>query len=602
MFASRHATFNHVWSSLLLEELHRLGVRDIALASGSRSAPLTMAAAAHPGLRRHLHFDERGLGFMALGLAKGTARPVAVITTSGTAVANLWPAMAEAQLTGVPLIILSADRPPELLDNGSNQAIEQQGIFAHYPVYQRNLPSPTPGIPAAFVLSSVDQALAAQMRTPGPVHFNCMYPEPLYPGGAYEDFSAYLAPLGSWLGSDQPWTPWPIADIHCPLQPDWAALCKKRGVMVAGRIEDPAEGLAVAALAEQLGWPLLADLQSQVRFDTSNLMHMDMALQDSAFVTELARAEVLLQFGARLISKRLGQFIRQQDWQDYWLVEPAPARLDPDYRVRRRLVCTPRAFTLAHLLPNSSSLPAGNSLTTGNSLPVGSSLPVCNSAPWHRLDTLQAPVSAKIEAACAEFSELGVCHRLCSLLQGQLFVGNSLPVRLMDMLGSPATGSAASHETRRGPTRVMTNRGASGIDGLIATAFGFAQSTAGPTTLLLGDLSALHDLNSLALLGKAQQPLVVIVLNNDGGSIFRMLPVPTADGLLETYYCMPHGLNFAHAAAMFGLQYLAPATLVEFEDAYLGALQHGVTLLEIRVPSQQVAEQLKALGAAIRGH
>ena len=126
-FASHHATFNHVWSSLLLEELFRLGVRDIALASGSRSAPLTMAAAAHPGFRRHLHFDERGLGFMALGLAKGSGRPVAVITTSGTAVANLWPAVAEAQLTGVPLIILSADRPPELIDKRPRDLYHMRG-------------------------------------------------------------------------------------------------------------------------------------------------------------------------------------------------------------------------------------------------------------------------------------------------------------------------------------------------------------------------------------------------------------------------------------------------------------------------------------------
>ncbi|MFC5706974.1 2-succinyl-5-enolpyruvyl-6-hydroxy-3-cyclohexene-1-carboxylic-acid synthase [Aeromonas eucrenophila] len=570
-FASQHATFNHVWSSLLLEELHRLGVRDIALASGSRSAPLTMAAAAHPGFRRHLHFDERGLGFMALGLAKGSGRPVAVIMTSGTAVANLWPAMAEAQLTGVPLIILSADRPPELIDNGANQAIDQQGIFGRYPVYQQNLPSPTPAIPAAFVLSSVDQALAQQARTPGPVHFNCMYPEPLYPGDHYLDFSDYLAPLGDWLRSGAPWSPWLASEQSCPVQPDWAELQGKRGVIVAGRIQDPAEGQAVAALAERLGWPLLADLQSQIRFDSRNLIHVDLALQDGCFVAELARAEVLLQFGARLISKRLGQFIKQHPWQDYWLVDPQPARLDPDYRLRRRLLCEPSAFAASH--------------------PLATQQP-----PWHKLVERQQRATLQIRAACDRFSELGVCHRLNALIEGQLFVGNSMPARLMDMLGEPG----------KGPSRVMTNRGASGIDGLIATAYGFAQSVEQssdePTTLLLGDLSALHDLNSLALLGKTSRPLVVILLNNDGGSIFRMLPVPTGDQLLETYYCLPHGLHFEHAAAMFGLQYRAPTTLAEFEQAYAEALEKGVTLIEIKVPSQEVAEDLKALGSAIRGH
>jgi 2-succinyl-5-enolpyruvyl-6-hydroxy-3-cyclohexene-1-carboxylate synthase len=165
-----------------------------------------------------------------------------------------------------------------------------------------------------------------------------------------------------------------------------------------------------------------------------------------------------------------------------------------------------------------------------------------------------------------------------------------MPARLMDMLG----------EAGKGPSRVMTNRGASGIDGLIATAYGFAQSSNQPTTLLIGDLSALHDLNSLALLSKASRPLVVILLNNDGGSIFRMLPVPTEGELLESYYRLPHGLGFEHAAAMFGLAYRAPTTLAGFEQEYGLALKGGVTLIEIRVPSEQVADDLKALGATIR--
>ncbi|WP_181364142.1 2-succinyl-5-enolpyruvyl-6-hydroxy-3-cyclohexene-1-carboxylic-acid synthase [Aeromonas sp. HMWF016] len=564
-FSNQHATFNHVWSSLLLEELFRLGVRDLVLAPGSRSAPLTMAAAAHQGFRRHLHFDERGLGFMALGLAKGSNRPVAVIMTSGTAVANLWPAVAEAQLTGVPLIILSADRPPELIDNGANQAIDQQGIFGRYPVYQQNLPSPTPTIPAAFVLSSVDQALARQALTPGVVHFNCMYPEPLYPGEHYQDFSDYLAPLGNWLSSHKPWSPWQQSEPTCPLQAEWESFRQKRGIVVAGRITDPQQAEAAAELAERLGWPLLADIQSQLRFDRRNLIELDLALNNGAVAAELGCAEVLLQFGARLVSKRLGQFIKQQAWHDYWLVDPQPARLDPDYRLRNRLLCSAGAFASAHPITSSE-------------------------APWHRLPALLQPVGQAIAAACDRFSELGICHRLNSLIEGQLFVGNSMPARLMDMLG----------ETGKGPSRVMTNRGASGIDGLIATAYGFAQSSNQPTTLLIGDLSALHDLNSLALLSKASQPLVVILLNNDGGSIFRMLPVPTEGELLESYYRLPHGLGFEHAAAMFGLTYRAPTTLTGFEQEYGLALQGGVTLIEIRVPSEQVADDLKALGATIR--
>ncbi|ENY72596.1 2-succinyl-5-enolpyruvyl-6-hydroxy-3-cyclohexene-1-carboxylate synthase [Aeromonas diversa CDC 2478-85] len=566
MFAPCHATFNHVWAALLLEELYRLGVRDVALAPGSRSTPLTMAAATHPGLRTHLHFDERGLGFFALGLAKGSARPVAVITTSGTAVANLWPAVAEAQLTGAPLVILSADRPVELIDNGANQAIDQQGIFARYPVYQLNLPSPCATITPAFVLSAVDQAIATQRRTPGVVHLNCMYPEPLYPDGAERDYGSYLAPLGEWLSSETPWSPWQQSASRTDTQPDWDRFAGKRGVVIAGRIEDPAEASAVAALAKRLGWPLIADLQSQLRFHPQSLLHTDLALHDPHFRAELGRAQVLLQFGARLISKRLGHFVRDHAWQDYWLIDPKPARLDPDYRVRRRLHGTPSDFVASHPL----------------------------AAPCPRWDTLDAPLTRAatlIEEACAHFSELGVCHQINRLIEGQLFVGNSMPARLMDMLGTPG----------RGPQRVMTNRGASGIDGLIATACGFAESVDGPTTLLIGDLSALHDLNSLALLTKRTAPLVVILLNNDGGSIFNMLPVPTEAGLRDTYYRLPHGLDFAHAAAMFGLTYRAPDSLAGFEQEYRAALQAGVTIIEIKVPSDQVSEDLKALGSRLRG-
>ncbi|MGL5948634.1 MAG: 2-succinyl-5-enolpyruvyl-6-hydroxy-3-cyclohexene-1-carboxylic-acid synthase [Aeromonas sp.] len=565
-FSARHATFNHVWAALILDELYRLGVRDLAIAPGSRSAPLTMAAAAHGALRCHVHFDERGLGFMALGLAKGSDRPVALITTSGTAVANLWPAVAEAQLTGVKLIILSADRPPALIDNGANQAIDQQGIFAKYPVYQQNLPSPSPTMPAAFVLSSIDQALAQQQRTPGVVHINCMYPEPLYPGAELLDFADYLAPLGRWLTSEQPWSPWTLAACPCPSQAHWPLWQRQAGLIVVGRLDDATPATAIVEMARALGWPLICDVQSQLRFNGANLLHADLALCDSEFAAELGKAQVLLQFGARLISKRLSQFIARQPWHDYWLVDPQPARLDPDYCVRQRFVCAPADFIAAH--------------------PVAHDF-----APWHHLPARQQRVSQAISAACQQFSELGICHRLLSLLQGQLFIGNSMPARLLDMLGEPSAG--------QGITRVMTNRGASGIDGLIATAYGFARSSAQPTTLLLGDISALHDLNSLALLRGASAPLVVIVLNNDGGSIFRMLPVPTHGDLLENYYLLPHGLNFAHAAALFNLHYAAPSSLAQFSADYAHALTGGVTLLEIITPSDEVASDLKALAAGL---
>ena len=564
-FPRHHDTFNHLWAALLLEELYRHGVRDLALAPGSRSSPLTMAAAAHPGLRRHLHFDERGLGFLALGLARSSRRPVAIVTTSGTAVANLSPAVVEAHLSGVPLVLLCADRPPELFDNGSNQAIDQRDLFARHVAFHRDLPSPAPDIAAAFVLGTVDQAMASQRLAPGPIHLNCRYPEPLYPGDRAIDAGDYLAPLGDWSRDRRPWGPWVATPPGCPVQPDWEAFRGRRGLIVAGRIDEPERARAVAEASERLGWPLFADLQSQIRFDARNLIHADLALHDAAFVAELSRAEVLLQFGGRLISKRLSRFIAHHPWRDYWLVDPLPARLDPDHRVRRRLTCRADDFLAVHPAPPAD-------------------------APWHALRARQRRAGEHVERACGRFSELGVCHRLSRLAEGLLVVGNSLPARLMDMLGDAGAG----------PARVLVNRGASGIDGLIATACGAARGSGMPTTLLLGDLSALHDLNSLALPNRDGPPLVVIVLNNDGGSIFHMLPVPDRGELLDACYRLPHGLSFARAAAMFGLDYAAPETLEAFEESYRNALRRGATLIEVRVPSRQVAEDLEALGARLR--
>lgn len=588
-FANRHATFNHLWAALMLEELYRLGVRDVVLAPGSRSSPLTMAASEHAGLRCHCHFDERGLGFMALGIARGSQRPVVIITTSGTAVANLYPAVVEAKLLGVPLMVLSADRPIELLDNGSNQAIDQRDIFSRHTIVHHDLPPPEPEIKAAFLLSTLDQAVDQQRRTPGPIHINCRYREPLYPGSGLVDASDYLAPLGRWLAGATPWSDWSWGNSQTStaipaLNNEWKAFAQQRGLIVVGRVEggrvdDRQQAQQVVELSRQLGWPLLADVQSQVHFDPHNLLHFDLALHDERFSAELANAEVLLQFGGRLISKRLTHFIARQPWQDVWLVEPLPQRLDPDYGVKRRLICQPADFIAA--------LPA---------MPESMPEHMPEKASWHQLASLQQRTSQLVAERCTAFSELGVCHQLAQLAEGQLFIGNSLPARLMNMLGTP----------RQTPLRVVANRGASGIDGLIATAYGLSCShstpaCSQPTTIVLGDTSALHDLNSLALLKQATQPLVVVIINNDGGSIFHMLPVPKEGDLLERYYRQPHGLSFEYAAKMFGLGYFAPDSLDAFTAAYTQALQVGVTLIEVTVPHQQVADDLKALGLAIRG-
>ena len=205
-FTHKHHNINLLWASLFIEELVRHGINDFCIAPGSRSTPLTLAAAKHPNAKTHVHFDERGLGFLALGLSQASAKPVVVIVTSGTAVANLYPAVIEAKQSNVPLIIISADRPPELIDCTANQAIDQRKIFADYPVFFCQIPSPTTSIKSNFLLTTIDQGLFQQQMKLGPIHFNMAFTEPFYPQNETIDFKAYLSSLKGWDTHQSPFT------------------------------------------------------------------------------------------------------------------------------------------------------------------------------------------------------------------------------------------------------------------------------------------------------------------------------------------------------------------------------------------------------------
>ncbi|GAL07462.1 2-succinyl-5-enolpyruvyl-6-hydroxy-3-cyclohexene-1-carboxylic-acid synthase [Photobacterium aphoticum] len=245
------AALNQLWAGLMLEELTRLGVKHICIAPGSRSTPLTLAADRNDKLTIHTHFDERGLGFMALGLAKATDEPVAVVVTSGTAVANLLPAVAESGLTGEKLVLLTSDRPDELIQCGANQAIRQHGIFSDHVTAFQAIPSPTLDIAPTWLVSTVDKVMYQQHQQGGAVHFNCHYPEPLY--GDAADFSEYLAPLAHWQTQSQPYTVYHDArmseSVATPAQ--WPDVLHEKGVIIAGRLA-PDAFADVQALAAHL--------------------------------------------------------------------------------------------------------------------------------------------------------------------------------------------------------------------------------------------------------------------------------------------------------------------------------------------------------------
>ncbi|PSW03920.1 2-succinyl-5-enolpyruvyl-6-hydroxy-3-cyclohexene-1-carboxylic-acid synthase [Photobacterium lipolyticum] len=561
---SQQAALNKLWAGLMLEELARLGVKHICIAPGSRSTPLTLAAADNRKLTIHTHFDERGLGFLALGLAKATQEPVAVVVTSGTAVANLLPAVAEAGLTGEKLVLLTSDRPLELIQCGANQAIRQSGIFSQHVTAFHDIPSPTLAVSPAWLLTTIDEAMQQQKLQGSAVHFNCHYPEPLY--GEVADFAEYLSPLATWQGDTQPYTIHSqAAGNHISIDAHkWQPLTDRKGIVIAGRLE-PEALPAVKALAERLGWPLLVDPQGG---GSSDWAGFDVWLQNSECQNFLKQADTIVQFGARLVSKRLLQLIDNHDLQQYWLVDPLAGRLDPTHRrsVRIQAKIKPWAMLAAELTLASAHFGWAAPLQFASS---------------RYIDMLSGHSS--------ELTELTLAANLARWLPDttELFLGNSLIVRLLDMCGKlPQTATFA-------------NRGASGIDGLIATAAGVYKARQAPLLCLLGDTSLLYDLNSLALLREVSHPVVVLVTNNDGGGIFDLLPVPEQQR--EDLYRMPHGLEFSHAAAMFGFNYHCPDSLEQAEQMCRQALSHsGTTLIEVKTPSGQAGRRLKRLFGEVR--
>ncbi|MBS1206524.1 MAG: 2-succinyl-5-enolpyruvyl-6-hydroxy-3-cyclohexene-carboxylate synthase [Proteobacteria bacterium] len=550
------SSFNRRWATVILEALTRHGVRHVCIAPGSRSTPLTLAAAGNSAFIHHTHFDERGLGHLALGLAKASKETVAVIVTSGTAVANLYPALIEAGLTGEKLVLLTADRPPELIDCGANQAIRQPGMFASHPAQSLALPRPSQDIPARWLVSAIDNALGSLHG--GAVHINCPFAEPLY-GEMDESGLAWQLALGDWWQNNKPWLQTPNK-ISTEKQCDWFFWRQKRGIIVAGRMS-ASEGKLLAEWAKTLGWPLMGDVLSQTG---QPLPCADLWLGNSRATEELAQAQIVLQFGSSLTSKRLLQWQATCEPQEYWLIDNLQGRLDPSHHRGRRLVSDVASWLALH--------------------------PAEPRAPWCvELPQLSAQAWARVAAQRETFGEAQLAHRIADYLpeQGQLFLGNSLVVRLVDALGQIPAGYP-----------VFSNRGASGIDGLLSTSAGVQRASTRPTLAMVGDLSALYDLNALALLRQVPAPFVLLVVNNNGGQIFSLLPTPPAER--EQFYLMPQNVHFDHAAAMFGLDYHRPESWEALEQALSGAWHKpGATLIELVVNDTDGAQTLQTLLAQV---
>jgi 2-succinyl-5-enolpyruvyl-6-hydroxy-3-cyclohexene-1-carboxylate synthase len=561
---------NRLWATLIVEELARSGVDFFCVAPGSRSTPLVAALAENEKAESLVHFDERGTAFSALGYARATGRPAAWITTSGTAVANGLPAVVEAATDGVPMILLTADRPPEFRQTGANQTIDQPDIFGDYVRWRFDLPAPEETVDPAMVLTTVDQAVYRARRAPGgPVHLNLMFREPFIPEP--EDRGEGLSVPERWLKSGEAYTLYaatkPAVDLD-EVGRLWEALRPvERGLVVAGRLPSRKQGEAVLRLAESLGWPLLPDVGSQIRLGARsvNLVPYYDALLASEPFKEAHTPEAVLHVGGRAVSKQLEQFLTGSRPAPYVIVRENPFRLDPSHRVTHS-VETDVLDLCAALAEVAGGDARADYSWTASWREASEKVDSYLDQSFEKTKELHEPFVARLISRHVP-EEHGLC------------LASSMPIRDVDTFAV----------TDGAPIPLAANRGASGIDGTVATAAGFARGSGRPLTLLIGDLALLHDLNSLAML--RELPVVVVVLNNDGGAIFSFLPVARHKAFFEPYFGTPQGVSFEGAAKMFGLAYDLPRAAEEFVETYrVASTRNGPTLIEVRTDREENTE------------
>jgi len=566
---------NLIWASLMVEECIRKGADTFFLAPGSRCTPLTLAVARHPDARVVQHVDERALGFAALGFARATGRPGIVICTSGTAVSNLTPSVVEASMDSQPLLLLTADRPFELRECGANQSIPQVNAFSSYVRWEMDLPAPEVSVPPQVVLTTVDEALSRAET--GPVHLNCPFREPLAAFPDRTDAEAYLIPVHNWTTGHDPYTSrlpvWRETD-EMIISGLADLLVNAKVLVVAGGGCNESEVLAIDQLSEKWGWPIISDVSSGLHFGprrTGVVRHIDSVLGGSDFPPSLV-PDVLIQFGCRFLSKRLMEALDDQPPATWIQVTPRTGRFDPVHRVTHRIQAGIDRFCL--------QLEQERKGEPDTEWKLG----------WLQADLhVERVLKTELEEG-AELSEPVVARcvtRQIRNLHG-LVLGASMPVRDVNRFSA------------RNPNRIQVtcNRGASGIDGTIATAVGFARGLRQSVTVLLGDLATLHDLNSLAMVAMSRTPVIVIVINNHGGGIFHFLP-QSADESFETFFGTPHEWRFESAADQFGLPYAYAQTLEDFEETYEEALERQVScLIEVetnRNENHQLHERLEEM-------
>ncbi len=573
----------HAYIGAFVDELARSGLRHVCIAPGSRSAPLALMLAKHASIRTWMHLDERSAAFFALGMARALREPIGLLCTSGTAAANFLPAIVEARAAGVPLVVLTADRPPELRDVGAPQTIDQNRLYGTYPKWFVEVAIADQSFELLrYARTTACRAIAVAAASPvGPVHLNLPFREPLVPVHPAPPAAMCTADSLAWFGRPNG-APWVVVSEPILAAPGETVQrlatilsSAQRPLIVCGPQFDSGLAAPLARLAMMLRAPLLADPLSQLRWGPHEREQVvdgyDAVLRDVARDESLANRlafDVILRLGAIPTSKPLLQFM-QRNVGAVQVVVDSTGWPDP----------TLGAVEIIHAEPCVLCDQLVAHMADAQNAPVlrgdpGAEWLAC----WRRIDDLARSALDSYTSALVEPFEGAAVATVVSQLPSRatLFVSSSMPVRDLDAF---AAGDGRT-------IRVLANRGANGIDGVVSTALGVAaarDATDGPVVLVIGDIAFYHDMNGLLAARLHAIDATIVVLNNDGGGIFSFLPQSDDQAHFEQLFGTPHGLRFEHAGHLYGARYQAADSTRSLKDALAASIGHaGLDIIEMR--------------------
>ncbi|MFN6478996.1 2-succinyl-5-enolpyruvyl-6-hydroxy-3-cyclohexene-1-carboxylic-acid synthase [Nostoc sp. DedQUE07] len=561
-----YTNVNQLWAYILTETLKRLGLTCAIICPGSRSTPLAIAFAQQaPEIEAISILDERSAAFFALGQAKATERPVVIVCTSGTAGANFYSAVIEASYSRVPLLILTTDRPPELRDCHSGQTVDQLRLYGNYPNWQTELALPCAdlGMLAYLRQTVIHSWERAQTPTKGPVHLNIPFRDPLAPVHDGTDLSYLRSQLESEDFFARIANPCPMPYAPFPIPKEWKEC--DRGIIIAGvaQPQRPEEYCrAIAQLSQTLQWPVLAEGLSPVRnyaeLNPYLISTYDLILRNQQLAKQLA-PEMVIQVGEMPTSKELRNWIDATQPRR-WVIDPSDQNLDPLHGRTTHL-----RISVEGIKVEERNLSLSSDYVQE----------WCNAEAKVRLAIDQT--MGKID----EIIESKAAWLISQILPPKtpLFIANSMPVRDVEYFWKPNNLGVRSY----------FNRGANGIDGTLSTALGIAHRQQS-SVMLTGDLALLHDTNGFLIRNKFVGHLTIVLINNNGGGIFEMLPIAKFEPPFEEFFGTPQDIDFAQLCATYNVQHELITSWEQLQQRFNLLPNTGIRVLELQTNRKKDAK------------